>query len=559
MVKKIRANLPLYFFLFVFILIVWRLFDTHIIKPGPSGNLTTGESTYGDLPFHLSATTQMAYAPIFPPQNPFFAGVALVYPFFINFISAVLMSFGMSLRDSIIVPGMFFSILMAVGLYIFYKAIVKNNAAGVLGAVLFFLNGGMGFYFFARDVVFKNLLSDFLQNPGRYADYSHVFDQNIQWPNFLSRIIVPERSVLLGIPMGIAILYLLFLRKSQRRIDNSLLAAGILMGLLPLSHTHTFLTFLMVIPLLALFEISRKNLKAWFGRWSVFWIIAFCIALPQLVFIFGRVSEGGSFFRFRLGWMSEAGFFNFLVFWFKNAGILILLTIASLFIKQTPVFLRKLVLCSGVIFVVINLFIFQPYDWDNVKFLFWTGAFCFLAASYVLVFLWQKKGVPGKIVSIFLILCMSLSAIISLYREINLSYQLFSKEEVSLGAWVRANTPTSSVFLTGPIHNSFVNNLAGRRIYMGYPGTLWVHGIDYSQREKDVKEMYAGSYPAERFAGQIDYAVVGPVEKNDLKANIGFFQRNYCLVKRSENYSIFSILDCSKTKVNVPAYSPPVY
>jgi len=97
--------------------------------------------------------------------------------------------------------------------------------------------------------------------------------------------------------------------------------------------------------------------------------------------------------------------------------------------------------------------------------------------------------------------------------------------------------------LTAPIHNSFVNNLGGRRIFMGYQGLLWVHGIPYGQREQEVKSIYSGSSNSISLLKEnnISYVVVGPSEKNDLMTDIDFFTKNFCLVKKSENYQIFSV------------------
>src|SRR3989304_1076179 len=77
--------------------------------------------------------------------------------------------------------------------------------------------------------------------------------------------------------------------------------------------------------------------------------------------------------------------------------------------------------------------------------------------------------------------------------------------------WVKLNTPQDSIFLTAPIHNSFVSNLGGRRIYMGYPGLLWVHGISYGSRERNLKDIYMGVREAKFLVLKegIDYIVVG--------------------------------------------------
>lgn len=548
-IKRIKKKEFISLFLLLLFLgyILWLLFDTHILQKDSLGNLLTGESTYGDLPFHLSNISQMSYGGIFPPENPFFAGLPLVYPYFINVLSAKLVGWGINLRNSIILPGMFFSLLSIELLYFFFKKITKSHATSIIAVLLFWLNGGLGFYYFIKDVVLKNSLTEFIAFPGRFPDYSHVFSENIHWVNFLSRIVVPERSVLLGIPMGILILYLLFVKTIKKKsAKKEFFVAAVITGLLPLSHTHTFLAFALIIPFLALFEISKKGFKNWLIKWGVFGLIVLLVSLPQILWILGNLEGSGQFIRFHVGWMAGPGIKNFLIFWFKNAGILIPLMILSLFIKESPPLVKRMTLAGVIIFVLINLFLFQPFDWDNVKFLFWTSVFGALAASTVLVFVWEKWGIMGKALAIFLFLGMTSSASLSVYREVRFQHQLFSKEEIELANWVRGSTPPESVFLTAPIHNSFANNLGGRRVFLGYQGLLWVHGIDYSGREADLINIYTGGENSSKtlLLTEIDYVVVGPRELKDVKANLGFFERNYCLVKESKNYNIFQVKDC---------------
>src|SRR3990167_1324546 len=125
-----RKHLALSLFLLaLFWPFLWILFSTHILAPDIHGNLLTGESTYGDLPFHLSSITQIAYGRIFPPENPFFAGGIQAYPFNINLISAFLVLLGMSPKMSIVLPGLGFSLVMILILYFFYFAVSKDKKA----------------------------------------------------------------------------------------------------------------------------------------------------------------------------------------------------------------------------------------------------------------------------------------------------------------------------------------------------------------------------------------------------------------------------------------------
>lgn len=540
--------------LVVFGIILWKLFDTHIIKPDSEGNLYTGESTYGDLPFHLAQISQMAYGKIFPPEHPFYANKILVYPYFINFLSAQLVNLGFSLRTSVTLPGILLSLLMVAILYFFYLKTVKDYTVSFLATALFFLNGGLGFLYFFRKIVSKGLLGDFLSDPGRYEDYSHLFSENIHWNNFLSRIIVPERSVLLGIPAGLIILYLLFVKKQEDKkvFSTELFISAILTGLLPVLHTHTFLLFSILIPFLAIVNFSKKHTRDFMRKWLVFGTLTLMVSLPWILLVIGQVEEQ-NFFRFHFGWMAKSGISEFFIFWLKNAGILVILMAISFLIKENSRLVKQFTSAGLLIIVLVNLFIFQPYDWDNIKFLFWAGVFGSLSASTVLVHYWRRGGYFRRGLALLLFLGLTLSSVISIYREVYLKHQLFSKEEVDWGEWIRYNTDRKSLFLTAPVHNSFVSNLGGRRILMGYQGLLWTQGIDSSKRERVVKKIYLGGLGTERLLteNRIDYVVVGPSERNDLNADEEFLEENFCLVKESKNYLIFAVSGCDLHSPNL--------
>lgn len=526
--------------IFSFAIFFWFMFDGHILKPNISGGLSTGESTYGDLPFHLSTITQIAYRGKPVPDNPMFSETPLVYPYLINLLSGYMVRFGISLRNSIIVPGMLFSLTMVVSLYFFYRKVSRSSAVGYLGTVLFFLNGGLGFFYFLDEVVFKGKLKDFLNNPSPFSDYSHVFTHNIQWNNFTTRIIVPERSVLLGIPIGLLILYLLFLKnKDKFAMDWSLFLAADLTGILPFVHTHTFLVFLLVLPVMALREFSKREYKKWLKKWFIFGLIVAAISFPQVFYILGQSGVGKGFIRFHIGWMAEPGIFNILTFWFKNGGILLILAFISLFITKSVE--KNLIISGFFVFLLVNLFLFQPYDWDNIKFLFWVSIFASLGAATVLVRLWRRKKFLLKILSVILFFLLTASFIPSFYRELKVSNQLFSSEEISLGQWVRENTDKDSLFLTAPIHNSFVNCLAGRRIFMGHPGYLWTQGVGYGERENLIKGAYAGDATALKKLSP-SYIVIGYEERNILKANEKYFDKHFPLIKKTENYKIYEVV-----------------
>ena len=92
-----------------------------------------------------------------------------------------------------------------------------------------------------------------------------------------------------------------------------------------------------------------------------------------------------------------------------------------------------------------------------------------------------------------LLFSLTASGILSLAYLANTEYTIYDKQDLELVAWVKTNTRPTDVFLVDPWPNHPVPGLTGRSVYLGYPGHLWVHGIDYGKRETLVKQVLEGN------------------------------------------------------------------
>jgi uncharacterized membrane protein len=108
---------------------------------------------------------------------------------------------------------------------------------------------------------------------------------------------------------------------------------------------------------------------------------------------------------------------------------------------------------------------------------------------------------------------------------------------------VRDTTRRNAVFVTGLQNNHPISTLTGRRVVTGYGGWLWAQGIDASERERDVRAIYAMAAETRQLLRKykVDYVVIGPEERRVLAANRAAFQRTYPLLLRTKNYEIFSV------------------
>jgi uncharacterized membrane protein len=107
----------------------------------------------------------------------------------------------------------------------------------------------------------------------------------------------------------------------------------------------------------------------------------------------------------------------------------------------------------------------------------------------------------------------------------------FERDGVAFAEVIKEQTGPRSLILHAPTYNDPVY-LAGRRTFLGYPGHVWSHGIDYAQRESELKRIYAGSADAPSLIERagIEYVVVGPLEREEMRqrnlsVNDSFFAR----------------------------------
>src|SRR5205085_1947458 len=118
----------------------------------PQGLYTGVLNNYGDLPFHLSVITRFVYGQNFPPEDPTFAGARFTYPFLTDFISAMFVRVGASLRDSMFIENWIVGVGLVGVLHRFSQQLLRNRTAAILTPVLVILNGGFGWAMLFSDV-----------------------------------------------------------------------------------------------------------------------------------------------------------------------------------------------------------------------------------------------------------------------------------------------------------------------------------------------------------------------------------------------------------------------
>ncbi len=532
---------------------------SRVIAIEADGLHTAPANNYGDLAFHFSVVTSFADGDNFPPHSPIFHGLHFTYPFLIDFLTAFFHQAGADWAAAFFLPNIILSLALVGLIELLTEQFTLSRLAARLAPVLFFLSGGAGFIYCARDWQQSDVSwLEFLWHLPR--SYTKNDELNLQWGNMLTTLIVPQRSLLFGVPV-FAMIVILWWRwihhrdteDSQRDSEGNLeplrafvsppclcgekkylLLAGILAGLMPLLHAHGFFSIMIVSAAMALVFFSWD--------WLAFFIPAGVLSLPQAWWLSGTGTKT-SLFKPHLGWATGDDFPKFLAL---NFGLFLLTLLIALFFQtaRTRRFYAPFLLC----FIVPNVVLLAPWPWDNIKvLLYWYLLSCPLVAALI-ARLFQSRKMLWP-VAILLLLALTLSGALDVVRGLSPieKLQLFDAEQLQVAELIKQRIPPHALMLSAPIHNS-VLALTGRQPLMGYPGHLWSHGIQFETRERDVKTMYQGGAEAERLFKQygIDYVVVGPIEYGEFNADDGYFAEKYNAVIDEAGYRVYQINPAAK-------------
>ncbi|HYE76285.1 MAG TPA: hypothetical protein VEF04_23270 [Blastocatellia bacterium] len=527
---------------------------SRVVVIEPDGLHTAPANNYGDLPFHFSVITSFSDGANFPPQSPIYAGLRFTYPFLIDFLTAFFHVAGAAWPMAFFMTNIVLALALVALIEIMTFELTGNQLAARLAPLLFIFNGGFGFVYAIRDYLNSNVgLLEFLKHLPR--TYTMSDDLHLRWGNVVTTLLVPQRSLLFGLPI-VAMVITLWHRgvnggwnegevkstenqNSPSPIPQSLspfLAAGLLTGFLPLMHAHGFLALMMASVVLALIF--------WSWNWLWFFVPAGVLAAPQALWLSGTGVKS-SLFKLHLGW--EANDLSPIYFWALNAGAFIALLIIALLIKKLLPNRSRLFYAPFVLwFIVPNVVLLAPWAWDNIKMLiYWYLVSCAFVAL-LLAKLFANRIIVLRAVGAVALIVVIFSGALDVLRGLSsVEYTLlFGRPELEVAELIKQRTPQRAVILHAPIHNSVIT-LTGRQSFMGYPGHLWTHGIDYKEREEQVEMIYRSPQESDKLLkqNQIDYIVVGPAEREK------YFPGNeeqwifasYPVVIEHEGYRVYQI------------------
>jgi hypothetical protein len=516
----------------------------------PAGLFAGYVNIWGDWAAHLSFTGSFAYGRNFPPEYPIDPGHHLGYPFMVDFQAANLVPLGCRLTSALVMSTGLLGLALPAVLYLAAERFTGGRAAAAISVFVFLLGGGLGFFYLLGDLQHGGL-AVLLHLP---REYTLNRDLNYQWLNPVLAYLVPQRSTLFGFSLALILLVVLWLATRSGAGWRPFVFAGIVAGLTPVFHVHAYGTVLALSFFWALFT--------WRLPWLGFFVPALVIGAPILAWMWppantsicgNALSLGGDCIE--LGWLSYLD-------WQKHSAVLFLPDFAWFWIRNTSVFIPVLIaahLLRGWIrtdfvtwfspmwlwFIVPNVIVLQPWDWDNTKFFIFWALLGSIVVGGVLARMLQRR--PGSvIVASTLLVLLGLSGALDLARASDFSVsavQFTDAGGLQVADWVRSHTSPTALFVVADEHNSPIPTLAGRRILIGYPGWLWTYGLpDYVEKGADNKRILDGDPSTPELVRRygVDYVMIGPQEL-PRGASRAYWDEHGALVYDSGGYAIYRV------------------
>lgn len=523
--EETRSNthLPVVFFLLLALTLAPA---AKLLVAEPDGWATHAINAYGDLGLHVAMIAGLQNRHGLLPENPILAGEPLIYPFMSNLLTATLAAAGLTIPRAVTLTAILLIPIAFTLLYALAHALLGSRPAAVITVLLLLLGGSnFGWVQIFQDMQeSQQSLTQLLAHlPRNYTGHGGD-DRQYNLVNVIISMLLPQRSFLLGFPLALLMLLLLY-DGTHRHHRASLVLAGLTAGLLPLFHAHTALA---LSPLLIFWMTTHRS-----RDWLLFVGTTALAGLPAVAYYLAGNATAGVIPRLQWWWMAHGT--NPILFWLKNSGLLIPLTLAGLLLPAPR--LSKVFAVGGLsLFAAANIWRFAPWEWDNTKLLVW---WLILTAPLLGWTLWQTLcsrqplWVAGGAILLLTHLTAGSLDLLRLSLPTTTNWVIWDSAALKIASAIQQQVPAGAPLLTAPIHNSPAA-IAGRPVYLGFPGHVWTHGGAYLEREASIGPFYRGEVealpdltPAYILAGpaELDHATAIQIRPDwQLLADTGAYQ-----------------------------------
>lgn len=579
---RFRVN-KLVVWIFLLVLIFFHIFlilNTFVLDS--SGNMRSSYAGFGDIPFHMTQVSKFAFEKTINFNEPIFDGERMRYAFFINLFSGLILRSTSNWFLAMQIPVVIFMTGGTIIMFILYKNFLKSHLLAFLAVIIFLFGSGFGANAYIKnDILEANYsIGEFVQhlvssNASTIIKWDAKFpDQNIVWGAPLSLVFLHQRAFMLGFFMFTLFLYFFVKWRKNQTSLKLILICGAIVGFSPLAHYHSYVAMLVVISIFGVMAVIEKN-KLTILRLLFLGFIILVFSIPQLIYLLQGKNAvffaQQAFVKFRLGWMTEPAtglsifdpsnpgilpgvILPYLHFIWLNFGFILPAFFISLFIVLKLNSIRKYfpdiltwTIAGFILFALVQLVRFQPWDFDDNKILVYFQFFAAPVTVAVLVWIFRKWNVLKYFVlSIFIIIATYsgfIDEIPRLLSPIESLPVIFNVDSQKMAEFIKNNLAQQDRIITSTTHLNLVSSLAGRPVIVGYPGWLWTRGISYNNRESDLRKFYNDPEQNKYIAGKYNakYVLLDPAGVSDWHINKSIFDNEFNLLYKSGQYSLYQI------------------
>jgi hypothetical protein len=543
-------------------------------------NIRSTITGYGDIPLHLTQITKFAFQNPINLGEPIYYGQRLDYPFLINLISGFMLRITGNFSFSVLIPSFIFATCNVVLVFWIYKKFLKNNLAAYVSVLLFYLGSGFGALTYIQTAFTNKLnLTQFINyliqnNLTTVVKFDAKYPaQNIDFGAPLSLVFLHQRPFFMGFFGFLIFLLLLILLFKKTRLKLVSILAGISFGLLPLTHTHSFIAATVVVCSFMLVSLLKKDF-IYFRYLLITAVVGAVIAIPQIIYLTtanGTLTQAAGFIVPRLGWMVPPTIgsvayptnalptifsFSFLQFLLLNFGVILpafLISILKIFlkkktlVKENSTLIFSFIVSGLMLFLFVQLIKFQPWDFDDNKLLVYFQFFSIPLIIFVIKNIMEHRRLTGILIAVVFIALTLFSGVIDMLPRLAMTKDtlpvIFATDSQLMANYIMKTIPQNELILTGTDHRNPVDALAGRPVLVGYPGWLWSRGIDYSRREAEVKNFY--SFPSinnlllREFP--LKYVLLDNQTILDFKADKQTFDKKFPIIYHIGQYTLYKL------------------
>ncbi len=544
-VREVNSDRPFHIVLFIVIafFLVMQMAGVHNASTG----VVAGDNYGPDVLSQIGKGTSLIYSG-WPPTLLYTYNATNVEPFINNFYTAMLMYNGFGLVNAwwAMTLPLWFS--LAVCTIYFMSLLLKRRLLAVAGLFLMlFCSLGLNMI-----IAYIFNIQLFTFPPGLFQQFNGNWLNIVTYPffNFSDPMVsnfVIQPTFLMGFPYALLFLTLLYVTffdrpkkvepRHERTQRNYLIAAGLLVGLMPLIHPFSlvFVFFFALVAFLYSLAVSKNRKSLFFGTWLPFGIAACIFAIPEYLFMNSQQKAAGFMasvltqpFWYQTGANILYLFWLHVAFWIESIGLTFILGLAGLYLfrKRIYVFIPAIMVLA-----LVNIVRLSPSFGDGNKFTVYFLLFMSISAMALLYTLW-RRGAVFKALAIALYLLMTFSGLVS-EQGVFGYYPIADTAVIAASNWAAHNTSINNVFLTNCADNTFgfFSTLGGRKTVLEYYYYIFDDGIfNYNPDAVYAQENAYFQYPTCNMIHQFNVSYVA-IE------SIRYFAPNWCA---PTNYSYFT-------------------